>query len=74
MNSVFLEVVMADAREVLEMMKDVAKSRIQMLEEGVTFHSEARKAFYLREYETKLHDIDRLIRRLNFRLVRPGDK
>ena len=65
---------MADAREVLEIMKDLARSRIQMLKDGVTFHDEAKRAFYLREYETKLHDIDRLIRRSNLRLVRPGDK
>ncbi len=60
---------MADAREVLEIMKEVARSRIEMLKEGVTFYDDEKKAFYLQEYEKKLQDIERLIRRLNLRLV-----
>ena len=64
---------MADAKEVLEMMRDVARSRIDMLKEGITFHQEDKRALYLQEYETKLRDIEMLIRRLNFRVV-PGGK
>jgi len=60
---------MADAKEVLVMMKDVARTRIQMLKEGVTFHNEAAREYYLQEYEKKLRDIEQLIRRLNVRLV-----
>jgi hypothetical protein len=60
---------MADTKEVLVMMKDVAKSRIQMLKDGVTFHDAAKREYYLREYEKKLRDIEQLIRRLNLRLV-----
>jgi hypothetical protein len=60
---------MADAKEVLIMMKDVAKSRIQMLKDGVTFHDAAKREFYLQEYERKLRDIEQLIRRFNLRLV-----
>ena len=60
---------MADSREVLTMMKEVAKSRIDMLREGVTFHDAAKREYYLREYEKKLRDIEQLIRRLNMRLV-----
>lgn len=60
---------MADTKEVLTMMKDVAKSRIQMLRDGVTFHDAAKREYYLREYEGKLRDIEQLIRRLNMRLV-----
>ena len=60
---------MADAKEVLEIMKEVAKSRIDMLKEGITFYDSEKKAFYLQEYEKKLRDIERLIRRLNLRLV-----
>jgi hypothetical protein len=68
------EYIMADARETLEIMRDVARSRIQMLKEGVTFYNDDRKDYYLREYESKLRDIDQLIRRLNLRLVRhPAD-
>ena len=60
---------MADTKEVLVMMKDVAKTRIQMLKDGVTFHDAAKREYYLREYEKKLRDIEQLIRRLNLRLV-----
>ena len=60
---------MADTKEVLVMMKDVAKARIQMLKEGVTFHDATKREYYLREYERKLSDIEHLIRRLNIRLV-----
>jgi hypothetical protein len=60
---------MADAKEVLVMMKDVARTRIQMLKEGVTFHNDAKREYYLQEYEKKLRDIEQLIRRLNVRLV-----
>jgi hypothetical protein len=60
---------MADAKEVLVMMKDVAKTRIRMLKDGVTFHDAAKREYYLREYEKKLRDIEQLIRRLNLRLV-----
>ena len=60
---------MADAKEVLVIMKDVAKSRIQMLKDGITFHDAAKKEYYLHEYEKKLQDIEMLIRRMNLRLV-----
>jgi len=60
---------MADTQEVLTMMKDVAKSRIQMLRDGVTFHDAAKREYYLNEYERKLRDIEQLIRRMNLRLV-----
>lgn len=60
---------MADTKEVLVMMKDVAKTRIQMLKDGVTFHDAAKREYYLEEYEKKLRDIEQLIRRLNLRLV-----
>ena len=63
---------MADAKEVLDMMKDVAKSRIRMLKEGVTFHDAVKKDYYLREYESKLRDIEQLRRRLNLRLAHTG--
>jgi capsule polysaccharide export protein KpsE/RkpR len=60
---------MADAREVLETMKSVAKMRIEMLREGTTFHSKSKQAFYLQEYEEKLREIEELLRRMNIRLV-----
>jgi hypothetical protein len=60
---------MTDAKEVLVIMKDVAKSRIQMLKDGVTFHDAAKREYYLQEYEKKLRDIEQLIRRFNLRLV-----
>ena len=60
---------MADAREVLEMMKQLALNRIALLKEGVTFYDETKRANYLREYEGKLRDIEDLLRRLKVRLV-----
>jgi len=60
---------MADAREVLETMKQAAKIRIEMLKEGTTFHSKTKQAYYLKEYEDKLREIEELIRRMNIRLV-----
>lgn len=64
---------MADAREVLDMMRDTAMMRIQMLKDGVTFHDNAKKAYYLQQYEEKVRAIDQLNRRMAIRLVRPGD-
>jgi len=70
---------MADAREVLEMMRQAAKIRIGMLKEGTTFHSKNKQAYYLKEYEDKVREIEGLLRRMNIRLVyskgtqRPGD-
>ncbi|HBG04678.1 MAG: hypothetical protein A2075_20380 [Geobacteraceae bacterium GWC2_58_44] len=63
---------MSDMKESLIMMRDMAKSRIQMLKDGITFHDDAKKAFYLREYESKLRELDHQIRRLSLTLVRPG--
>ncbi len=60
---------MADAQEVLQMMKQVAKTRISMLKEGVTFHDNAKRAYYLQEYEEKLKSIEDLIRRISIRIV-----
>uniref|UniRef100_A0A831U4U1 Uncharacterized protein n=1 Tax=Geobacter metallireducens TaxID=28232 RepID=A0A831U4U1_GEOME len=62
---------MADAREVLEMMREVARTRISMLRDGVTFHEPEQKSFYLREYEEKLRQIEQLIRCISIRLVEP---
>jgi hypothetical protein len=62
---------MSDMKESLIMMRDMAKSRIQMLKEGVTFHNEEKKAFYLEEYQARVRDLDHQIRRLTLRVVRP---
>jgi len=60
---------MADAREVLETMKEVCKIRISMLRAGTTFYDQDRQQYYLQAYEEKLGQIERLIRRLSIRLV-----
>ncbi len=65
--------VMADAKEVLDMMRETAMMRIQMLRDGVTFHDNARRAYYLQQYEEKVRTIDQLNRRIAIRLVRPGE-
>lgn len=61
---------MADAKEALEMMREVAKIRIDMLQNRVTFHDEMKRNYYLREYKEKLKKIDDIMRRMNIRLVR----
>ena len=60
---------MSDAGEVLQMMRQVAKTRISMLREGITLHDPARKAYYLQEYEEKLRNVEELIRKINIRLI-----
>lgn len=47
------------------------KTRIRMLNEGITFHDAERRAYYLREYEARVRVLDQLIRRLSLTLVRP---
>jgi hypothetical protein len=61
---------MSDMKDSLAIMRDMAKDRIEMLKQGVTFHDDKKKSFYLHEYESKLHELDCLIRRLSMRLVR----
>jgi hypothetical protein len=60
----------SDIKESLAMMRDMAKERIQMLKEGVTFHDEEKKSYYLRQYEAKVRELDHEIRRLTLRVVR----
>ena len=61
---------MSDELEILEMMREVARSRIDLLKRGVTFHDGQSRVYYLHEYEEKLRRIEELIRRKNIRLVR----
>ncbi|HJV34050.1 MAG TPA: hypothetical protein VJ604_03210 [Geomonas sp.] len=60
---------MSDMKASLSQMREMAQSRIRMLKEGVTLHDDEKKAFYLREYEAKVKELDREIRRLSLRLV-----
>jgi hypothetical protein len=64
---------MSDMKESLAMMRDMARSRIRLLKEGITLYDDARKAYYLQQYESKVKDLDHEIRRLSLRLVRPLD-
>ncbi len=61
---------MSEEQETLEMIREVAKSRIELLKKGITFHDEKSRKYYLREYEEKLRRIEELIRRTKIRLVR----
>jgi len=61
----------SDLKESLIAMRQMAKTRIRMLTEGITFHDAERKAYYLREYEARVRELDQLIRRLSLKLVRP---
>jgi hypothetical protein len=54
-------------------MKEAAKIRIAMLRDGTTFHQGERRAYYLRQYEEKLAQIEHLIRRISIRLIGPED-
>ena len=60
---------MSDMKESLAMMRDMARSRIQMLKDGITLHNEEKKSYYLQEYEAKVRELDNQIRRLTLRLV-----
>jgi hypothetical protein len=61
---------MSEEQATLEMIREVAKSRIELLKKGITFHDENSRLFYLREYENKLRRIEELIRRTKIRIVR----
>lgn len=63
----------AHMKESLETMRDMVVSRIEMLQEGVTFYNEQKKAYYLQEYRTKLRELDQLILSLSLSLIRLGD-
>lgn len=65
---------MSDIKEALEMMREVARIRIDMLQNGVTLHDEPRRSFYLTEYREKLKKIEDIIRRMNIRLIRSDAK
>lgn len=56
--------------EALEKMRDVAKMRIGMIKQGLTFHDSQRKTYYLHEYEEKLHSIEGILRRNAIHLVK----
>jgi hypothetical protein len=60
---------MSDVREALEMMREVARIRIDMLKNGVTLHDERKRSYYLHEYREKLKKIEEIIRRMNIRLI-----
>ena len=45
----------------LESIRDAARSRVRVLNQGVTFYNEEEKARYLQQYESKLRELDRLI-------------
>lgn len=56
--------------EALEKMRDVAKIRIGMIKQGLTFHDPQRRIYYLHEYEEKLHSIEGILRRNAIHLVK----
>lgn len=62
---------MSDMKEALIMMRQMAKERIDMLNNGVTLYDNERKEYYLKEYEAKVRDLDIEIRRLGLKVVRP---
>jgi hypothetical protein len=59
----------AKMKEALEMMRESALLRISMLKEGRTLHDGYKRAYYLQEYQQKVSNLDKLIRRLTLRVV-----
>ena len=62
---------MSDMKEALIMMRQMARERIDMLNNGVTLYDNERKEYYLKEYEAKVRELDIEIRRLGLKVVRP---
>lgn len=56
---------MPEMRESLEAIRDMARSRVKVLKEGGSCYSDKEKAGYLQQYETRLRELDRLIRELD---------
>jgi hypothetical protein len=52
---------MNELKKSLEKMRDMVAGRIEMLQEGITFYDDAKKAYYLQEYRCKLRDLDQQI-------------
>jgi len=50
-----------DLKIELEAIRNMARSRIQVLNEEADFYNEAQKAYYLQKYESKLRELDQLI-------------
>ena len=50
--------------EALESIRDAARSRVRVLNEGATFYNDEEKTRYLQQYESKLRELDRLILKL----------
>ena len=64
---------MTDLKKSLETMREMVASRIQMLQEGITFYDEEKRAYYLREYQLKLRALDQQIFSLSLTMIDPSD-
>ena len=56
---------MEDLKRKLEAIRDLARARVRMLNEGSCCYDEERKAFYLQEYDSKIAELDRLLHDLH---------
>ena len=55
----------------LEGIRDLARSRVRLLNEGETGYTATEKAAYLRQYESKLRELDHLLHELGNKPIRP---
>ena len=56
---------MKNMKRSLEGIRDLAMSRVRALNEGESCYSDAEKAAYLKQYESKLRDLEKLIQGLD---------
>jgi hypothetical protein len=62
-----------ELKKSLETLRDMVTTRIQMLQHGVTFYTDEKRAFYLGEYLSKQLELDRLILSLSLALVQQDE-
>jgi len=63
-----------DLKVKLEAIRDLARSRVRMLNEGASFYDADKKAFYLQEYESKISELERLLHDLPSKPLRTNQE
>jgi len=55
--------------ESLKMMREMAKDRVRQLESGITTYTPEKQDHYIKEYRSKIRDLDIEIRRYSIRAI-----
>ncbi|UFS70985.1 hypothetical protein LPW11_02080 [Geomonas sp. RF6] len=55
--------------ESLKMMREMARDRVKQLESGITTYTPERQNHYLKEYRSKIKELDIEIRRYSIRAI-----